>query len=648
MGLRVLHISHTDQLGGGARAAYRIHREMLAQGIDSWMWVAHRTLDEARLLGPKTRGQKFWARLAPFLDRLLRKLLKTPSTVLHSPAWISCFDWEVIRDLKPDVIQLHWICRGTVKIEDFSRFDAPVIWRLSDMWAFCGAEHFSGQIDRFKNGYTQGNRELGERGFDLNAWTWRRKRKAYAATRSLTIVAPSRWLGEAARASALLKSNHVENIPTGVHPGIFAPFDKKLARKLLLLPQQGQLILFGAVSPTSDPIKGYRELVTALRVLRDRTQGELPGLVLFGANDAPEIRELGFTLHGLGHLHDDVSLKLAYAACDVFVAPSQRENLANTVLESMACGTPVVAFATTGMLDAIVHEQTGYLAKAYDSEDLAQGIAWALAAPASVRDAARARIEERFSLPRLVPQYLRLYRELTAAPQDEFRIVIQGRMGSERLPGKTLASIRGKPSLEHLIDALCTRFPKQSIIIASSQHEENEPISQLCARKGVACYRGDERNVASRFREIAVSHAPRWMVRLNADSPLLDPAIVAQALERARASEGVDLVTTVSDAPFPSGMNVEVIGTQSFLNSYTRFDKPEHFEHVTKYFYEHASGFTIDRMACPVPDARSYKFTIDTAEDLSRIRLLAERIASTDEFPMGLVEKCAVYKEIVT
>jgi glycosyltransferase involved in cell wall biosynthesis len=204
-------------------------------------------------------------------------------------------------------------------------------------------------------------------------------------------------------------------IPNGLDLQKYKPIERSLARKLLDLPQDKQLILFGAMKSTSDRRKGFHLLLPALQKLSQSEWQKRLELVVFGASEPLEPPDFGFKANYIGKLGDDISLSLLYAAADVFVAPSVQDNLPNTVMEALACGTPCVAFKIGGMPDMIEHEQNGYLAQPYEVEDLARGIAWVLEDRERYEklcDRAREKAEEEFTLELQAQRYLSLYKEL--------------------------------------------------------------------------------------------------------------------------------------------------------------------------------------------------------------------------------------------
>jgi glycosyltransferase involved in cell wall biosynthesis len=206
-------------------------------------------------------------------------------------------------------------------------------------------------------------------------------------------------------------------IPHGLDLAKYKPVPLAMARQLLGLPLDKKLVLFGA-SPgtTSDRRKGLQFLQPALQQLLQQTRDQELELVIFGATAPAEPLDLGFPVHYLGQFHDDISLALVYSAADVMVVPSMQEAFGQTASESLACGTPVVAFDTTGLKDIVDHQVNGYLARPFVIEDLARGIAWVLADSdrlSQLRSQARLKAEAKFSLQLQANRYLALFEQIT-------------------------------------------------------------------------------------------------------------------------------------------------------------------------------------------------------------------------------------------
>lgn len=373
--MKVCHISMSDIQGGAARAGYRIHRSLLAAGIDSRMRVRRKISDDWTVEGPASTVGRIWTHLRPQVWSLLKKCHRSSekfffSTNLLSSQWahrINREDW--------DVVHLHWIGTEMISIADIGRIRKPVVWTLHDMHAFCGAEHYT-MGRRWKDGYYRHSRPEGERGVDLNRWMWKRKRKHWK--RPMHIVTPSSWLGTCARQSALMRDWPVDVIPNPLDPKAFAPVDSGLARDFLGLSQDKALVAFGAIGGGRNFVKGFDLLIDALNDLRGyRDDLEL---VVFGQSEPKNLIDLGFPVNYTGHLHDDLSLRMVYSAADVMVVPSRMEAFGQTASEAHACGTPVVAFDATGVTDIVDHKKTGYLARPYDPIDLSRGIQWVLKA----------------------------------------------------------------------------------------------------------------------------------------------------------------------------------------------------------------------------------------------------------------------------
>ena len=331
---------------------------------------------------------------------------KNKSKMLFSPSWLPFSNIvDKINKINPDIVHLHWICGGMMKIQDIAKIKVPIVWSLHDMWAFTDGYHYDDNFDICKNGCIVEHKNF------LSTSIFKRKKKSYSQKKDMTIVGLSRWLNECSKSSTLLKNKKHVNLPNPIDIGVFKPFDKEKSRELWDLPKKKKLILYGAMSATSDPRKGFKELSEAVVKMRKTDSIEL---VVFGSSKPQSAPDFGFKTYYLGCLSDDISLVTLYSAVDVMVVPSLQEAFGQTASESMACGTPVVAFCTTGLLDIIDHKLNGYLAKPFDTTDLKNGIEWVL--NASNYDElcvnAREKVVREFDSKVVAKKYIELYEEI--------------------------------------------------------------------------------------------------------------------------------------------------------------------------------------------------------------------------------------------
>lgn len=409
--MNVIHLSHSDALGGAARASYRIHRALLESGIDSRLLVDAAGTGDWTVSGTRGGLAKGIHAIRRITGEALTRTLRTGNATLHSPQVLPSSRVAEVNASDADIVNLHWVQHEMLAVSDVPRIRKPLVWTLHDMWAFCGAEHYTEDL-RWHSGYRRGNRPKHESGFDLNRWTWNRKRRAWKEP--LEIVAPTRWLAQCAASSALMSGWPITVIPNPIDTRKWRPVPVVGARQLLRLPQDVQLVLFGAIRGDRDQRKGFDLLLDALRLLRETRNADPIELVVFGQLAPHQPLELGFPVHYMGHLADDWSLIALYSASDVVVVPSRQEAFGQTASEAHACGTPVVAFDIGGLPDIVEHLRSGYLAKPFDTSDLARGILHTLQAsgPCGYRERARSLVEGKFSNPIVAEQYAALYSRL--------------------------------------------------------------------------------------------------------------------------------------------------------------------------------------------------------------------------------------------
>ena len=409
--MNTLLLSTSDIEGGAARAAYRLHQSLRMIDVNSQMLVRSKlSVDHAAFAHKSTL-----AKLGPSLNSLPLKRYTNRDRAMFSPQWFPDDIAPKVAQINPDIISLHWICNGYLQIETLAKFNKPIIWTLHDMWVFTGGCHYSQQCDRYTATCGSCPQLKSNKQRDLSQSIWQRKQQAWKNL-NLTLVSPSNWLAQCAKQSSLFKDIRVEVIPHGLDIETYKPIDRLVVRRLFNLPQDKQIILFGAAGvATDDPRKGFYLLQSALQKLSKSGWQDKVELVVFGATEPEKPVELGFKTHYLGRLHDDISLALVYSMADVMIVPSIQEAFGQTASESLACGVPVVAFNATGLKDIIDHEQNGYLAKPFEPEDLAQGIVYILQDKErhqKLCDRAREKAEKEFNLELQARRYLSLFTEI--------------------------------------------------------------------------------------------------------------------------------------------------------------------------------------------------------------------------------------------
>lgn len=366
--MNILHLSTEYNLGGSGRAAYRIHSSLLRRGHTSRMLVSGLVYGVPEA-GPIWRSLPW--RAGDWFARSLTEALSLQYLFLPS-------SWALLRHpwfRTADVVQLYNTHGGyfSHSVIGVASRRKPFVWRLSDMWPLTGHCCYSYECDRWKTGCGTCPLLSDEPALrkDRTALLWRAKQRIYAGA-NVTLVAPSRWIAGIAAQSPLVKHWPVEVIPNGLNLTVFRPVRKAAAREVLGLPQDEAVILFSSVE-TKAYRKGGTFVTEAVHALKGKTR--TPFRLLVVGNRASEWeRALDVPVTTINAVKDDHLLATLYSAADVFLHPALADNLPNGVLESLACGTPVVAFDVGGVGEAVRPMETGYLARDKDAQDLAAGL----------------------------------------------------------------------------------------------------------------------------------------------------------------------------------------------------------------------------------------------------------------------------------
>jgi glycosyltransferase involved in cell wall biosynthesis len=420
--MRVVHLAAVDAEGGAARSAFRLHQGLLAAGQDSTMLVGRKVSGENSVHAapaPDAVSAFFW--------NLIEKSYLEPRRTSVSNTFFSIGYPGVELNQHPlvraaDVLHIHWVADflSPASLARLATLGKPLVWTLHDQRPFTGGCHFSAGCTGYQKdcGHCP---QLENDAHDVPAANLADQLRLVPAG-AITVVTPSRWLADCARRSALFARSRIEIIPYGIETDRFLPQPRAEARRQLEWPVEGFHVLFGA-DYGNEKRKGFQELATALRLCwndPDFQQWVRRGdvrLAAFG-RPSPELAALPIPIQYCGYVSSEAALARMYAAANLFLLPSLEDNLPNTALEAMSCGTPVLAFNVGGVPDLVADGFTGRLASAGDSAMLSACLRSLIASPDECESwgaNCRRRITEGFSLNSQTRRYSSLYESLGAA-----------------------------------------------------------------------------------------------------------------------------------------------------------------------------------------------------------------------------------------
>ena len=417
--MKILYINQSDIDGGAARAAHRVASKLIEMDVDLKMQVMRKLGKDEWVVGPLNILQIVASRLLPRLDLIAKRIMGVHR---HCSWSLNLFPNPFLSKSFAnsfDVIHLHWVGKNMLPVSWVRNFNKPVVWTLHDGWAFTGGCHYPTECRRFEQSCGNCPQLSRNDSADISHKIWSKKSLVYSGA-PLHFVAPSHWIADEARASSLLSGFPVTVIPNGLDTSIFTPLGKLKSREILNLPSDKIIILFGAMYADTDNRKGMDLLIDALNILvktdADFAQQNL--LVVFGTDNELLTEMFPLPVVCLGMIKDERRLAQIYSAADLTVVPSRMESFGQVASESLSCGTPVVAFNTSGLKDIVSHLETGYLANDFHTDDLASGIKLIAEDPEVCRkmsSAARQRAIERFDINVTARMHLDLFERLSVA-----------------------------------------------------------------------------------------------------------------------------------------------------------------------------------------------------------------------------------------
>lgn len=419
--MRVLIVNTSEKTGGAAVAANRLAEALNNNGVKAKMLVRDKETDNITVAGTghklRSRFSFLWERWCIYVRMHFSR--KHLFSVDIANAGI---DITSLREFKEaDLIHLSWINQGLLSLKGIRKIlesGKPVVWTMHDFWPATSICHYPRKCRLYKTGGCHNCPYLpgGGSANDLSSKIWRRKMRVWS-NRNIIFVTCSKWLASAVKGSGLLTGKQLVSIPNPIDTREFKPCDKTEVRQRLGLPTGKKLLLFVSQRIT-DKRKGIDYLVEACNILVNKhpdikTTHEI---VILGGHSADYSDRFPLKVNSLGYVSDTPKIIDIYNAADLFVLPSLEDNLPNTIMEAMACGTPCVGFNVGGIPEMIDHRVNGYVAAYRNAEDLAEGIHWVSreADAGELKDKAVRKVALSFSQQSVALRYIEVYNQALA------------------------------------------------------------------------------------------------------------------------------------------------------------------------------------------------------------------------------------------
>ncbi len=378
MNMKILHISTFDK-GGAAKAAIRTHTSLLdcniesnilflfAQNADSiknsFVYknkeikpsLTNRILNKLKLIQGKSQQEKN--------HKLLENKVEGYEMFSFATSDYDFTHLPVYKDA--DIIHLHWVA-NFLDYRFFKQNKKPIVWTLHDMNPFTGGCHYSMECYKYKKKCSECIQLSGT--IDTNNAYYNLKfKKKMLPTKHIEIVTPSNWLALHSQKSNLFKKYSHTTIPNTLDLTIYTRLNKDDCRQKLNLPLNVPILLFVSEN-IQNHRKGFAHLINSIGDL------QIPNLQLACVGKFPENIDFMENLHFLGEIHDERMMAIAYNAADVFILPSEEDNLPNVILESLCTGTPVIAFPNSGAKEIIQNGINGMITDEISSNSLSNAI----------------------------------------------------------------------------------------------------------------------------------------------------------------------------------------------------------------------------------------------------------------------------------
>lgn len=363
--MKIIHLNQSDTKGGAAIAAYRVHKSLLKQNVDSVMWVEQKFSKDSSVHIKLNKFERFSRRVQVWISRRLYKFLGLESVSYYN-AGIFGSSWaKHLNKSDADLIHLHWLGNEILSMKQINKIKKPCVVTLHDEWLIGNGYHIT----------LNKNQEINKRLIKyFIKCVSQIKNKHYGE--NINLIAPSNFMADLVINHSKYKENELKIIGHPILEDDWVPVNKLEAKKTIGLSEQNYSIFFSSYGGSDDLNKGFDDFCKAVKLFASQNKELNICLIIVGNFDELELKKIGLPYLFMGVIDDKDILISSYCASDVVVLPSKYESFGLVAQEVCMLGIPIVAYEDTGIKDFIKHKVNGYLAKKYSFEDICAGISY--------------------------------------------------------------------------------------------------------------------------------------------------------------------------------------------------------------------------------------------------------------------------------
>ena len=363
--MKILLMSYNDIQGGANIASFRLFKALNKYKLNTEIYCCNKKSKNKKVITYDDLTFKFFKLVKAKFHNIINRFYRYFSSPNNTNPLISLnimpSNWSnKINKNNYDLVNFHWIGNETISLNDIAKIKKKIIFTLHDCWAFQSIEHYP-----TKN---IGKYLINNKNLELNLFENIFFSKKLKIFKNINVVTPSNWMANLAKNSKILKNSKIEVIPNPVNTKIFKLLNKKKCKKFFNLKEK-KIILFGSAAPLYNPAKNFECVINIVNNLKKQNKFKDCQLVIYGAYDEEILSKIKFNYKHVGFINDERKLAKLNNCADVFLQPSKIDNLPQTAIESIACGTPVVSFNIGGMKDIVDNNKNGFLVKPFNEKD---------------------------------------------------------------------------------------------------------------------------------------------------------------------------------------------------------------------------------------------------------------------------------------